>query len=444
MTNTTAPRKDRKRTENRVAEWRIYQILTNGRPVTAPRGKPIAAGRTSLGRDESCGICIVGDESVSRHHATLILQSNRLYIKDSGKHGTIVKGKQGPALLNGSEAELHDGDLVMLSDTGFAMRHEEPDPEVQPDPLALGVGPAWRTALRDLSAVAPSGRPVLLVGETGTGKELAAHFIHRKSGHSKGPFIAVNCAEIQSTLAETALFGHVRGAFSNAIASSKGHFQAAEGGTLFLDEIGELPIEVQSKLLRVLQDGMIQVVGAPTRQRSNVRVVAATNVDLEAATEDERFRYDLFQRFAHQIELPPLRERIEDLYMLAEHLYREEIRGRSDRGSFEIDAELAMAMSLYAWPGNVRELGNAIAKLIAKDRPPYVLDDLPESTRKRWLAAATSARPRLSLSADRERIIELIKERTTQEELADMLGVKRRSMIRALTAAGIEHPWSKE
>jgi transcriptional regulator with GAF, ATPase, and Fis domain len=213
-----------------------------------------------------------------------------------------------------------------------------------------------------MQRIAPMDSTVLLLGESGTGKELFARAIHKLSPRADKPFVALNCAAIPESLVENELFGHEKGAFTGADSRQAGRFELAHGGTLFLDEIGELPVAVQSKLLRVLEAGRVQRLGATSEASVNVRMIAATNRDLEVAVEGEQFRRDLYYRLAvFPIRIPPLRERGGDVMLLGEHFlerFRRELR--KPKLSFSADAK--QALSSHHWPGNVRELQNAIER----------------------------------------------------------------------------------
>lgn len=211
-----------------------------------------------------------------------------------------------------------------------------------------------------IDQVANSIAPVLICGESGTGKELAARALHSHSRRADKPFVAVNCAAMSETLIDSELFGHERGAFTGAIASHKGLFEAADGGVLFLDEIGDVPLQTQIRLLRALQEGEVRPVGATKSRRVDVRVVAATNVDLDKAMRDGRFREDLFYRIStFRLEIPALRQRRDDVPLIAQHLLDKFSRRSGRLVSTFSDAALT-AMVNYDWPGNVRELNNAI------------------------------------------------------------------------------------
>jgi DNA-binding NtrC family response regulator len=227
----------------------------------------------------------------------------------------------------------------------------------------VGRSPAWIEAFKRVGQVAQTDLTVLLEGETGTGKEMVAKVIHRSSHRGKNVFIAVNCAAMPEDLVESELFGHERGSFTGAAALRIGSFEQAEGGTLFLDEIGELPLAVQPKLLRVLQEKSFQRVGGSRTMQANVRIIAATNRTLASEVENGRFRADLFYRLnAFHIELPPLRERRADIPLLCEY-FLERYAARNHAPSSFLDGSAKAALESYDYPGNVRELEQLINKL---------------------------------------------------------------------------------
>lgn len=234
----------------------------------------------------------------------------------------------------------------------------------------IGHSAALQQVLHEVDVVAQSDLPVLLMGETGTGKELFAQRVHARSARAKGPMVHVNCAALPESLAESELFGHVRGAFSGASTDRAGRFEAARGGTIFLDEVGELPMSIQAKLLRTLQNGEVQRLGADKPVKVDVRVVAATNRALKEAVSQGSFRADLYHRLSvYPVHVPPLRERGDDVLLLAGH-FLEVNRARLGLRSLRLDAGAEAALLRYGWPGNVRELehvmGRAALKLLSR------------------------------------------------------------------------------
>lgn len=230
----------------------------------------------------------------------------------------------------------------------------------------IGHSTALNEAVRELAVVAGSDLPVLFLGETGVGKELFARQLHRQSQRGGGPLVQVNCAAMPETLAESELFGHAKGAFSGAMSDRPGRFEAATGGTLFLDEVGELPLPVQAKLLRTLQNGEIQRLGSDQPRKVDVRIIAATNRDLRQEVRDGCFRADLYHRLSvYPFRVPPLRERVDDILPLAGH-FLELNRARLGARSLHLSPEAEAALCQYHWPGNVRELEHVISRASLK------------------------------------------------------------------------------
>jgi len=249
------------------------------------------------------------------------------------------------------------------------------------------IGNSWslRQALKQVEIVAPTDATVLVLGETGTGKELIARAIHDASPRRRRPFIKMNCAAIPSSLLESELFGHERGAFTGAVAQRIGRFELADGGTLFLDEVGEIPLELQPKLLRVLQERELERLGGTRTLRFDVRVVAATNRDLRGMVGTQRFRDDLYYRLnVFPIAIPPLRERPEDIEALVHHFVHQFAR-RMNRDIDLIPNETLDALRRHPWPGNVRELENVIQRAVILSTgarltlPPISIEPGPQS-----------------------------------------------------------------
>jgi two-component system, NtrC family, response regulator HydG len=246
----------------------------------------------------------------------------------------------------------------------------------------LGTSPAMRRVYDLLDRIVDSNATVLVTGETGTGKELVARALHERGRRRTGPFVAVNCAALPEALLESELFGHVRGAFTDAHASRKGLFVQAIGGTLFLDEIGEMPLALQAKLLRALQARKVRPVGSNDEVAFDVRLIAATNRDLDSAVEEERFREDLYFRInVIQVEMPSLRMRGGDILLLAQH-FVERYAAQAEKRVVGLAPEAAERLLAYVWPGNVRELENCIERAIALARGETIgPEDLPEKVR---------------------------------------------------------------
>ena len=256
----------------------------------------------------------------------------------------------------------------------------------------VGETAVMRDVYRRIARVAPTDSTVLITGESGTGKELVARAIHRNSPRSEKPFVAINCAAITPTLLESELFGHERGSFTGAVAQKKGKLETAEGGTVFLDEIGEMSLELQAKLLRVLQDREFDRVGGTKAVRVNFRLVAATNKDLEKAIADGQFRRDLYYRLnVVSLGLPPLRERQEDIPRLANWFIRRHA-DKAKRPISGLSAEALACLTTYEWPGNVRELENAIEHAVVLGLDTLILrEDFPDAIAEAGTSSAATA-----------------------------------------------------
>ena len=259
----------------------------------------------------------------------------------------------------GEDEPLLDGAISVTDRKRFA---DKKNTAVEPLPGMMGDGPGLEQIYRQARLVSPRQTTVLITGETGTGKELVARGIHQISPRARSPFVVVNCAAIPEQLLEAELFGHARGAFTGAVQSRLGRIHVAQGGTLFLDEVGELPLSMQAKLLRFLQDGEVQRLGSSDVFRVDVRVISATNIDLLRSVHQKLFRQDLYYRLAvFPIELPSLRQRREDILPLAAH-FLERLCEQAEYPSKEISPAAAAVLWQYAWPGNVRELQHAIER----------------------------------------------------------------------------------
>jgi len=264
-----------------------------------------------------------------------------------------------------------------------------------------GTSRAMRAVHRLVEQVAPHDTNVLILGESGTGKEMVARHIHELSHRAGHPFVPVNCGAIPADLLESELFGHEKGAFTGALSTRLGRFEFAEGGTLFLDEIGDMSLQMQVKLLRVLQERTFERVGSNRTLRCNVRIIAATHRDLDTAIGSGRFREDLFYRLnVFPIQMPPLRERLEDLPVLIEHLVQRQVQIAGRR--IKLDKQAMNCLARNPWPGNVRELSNLLERLsVLFPEQTVTADDLPERYRVRGAVgwAASGVRVPQSLAA---------------------------------------------
>ena len=304
-------------------------------------------------------------------------------------------------------------------------RHQTP-------PRIIGQSPQMQEVFRLIARVGPTDKPILIQGESGTGKELVARALHEASPLADKPLVVINCAALPETLLESELFGYEKGAFTGAVGMKQGLFEVADGGTLFIDEIGELAISLQAKLLRVLEDGTLRRVGSVKQRRVQVRLLAASNRDLQDEVKAKRFREDLFYRVnILTIYLPPLRERTGDMEQLIRHCAGPEWR---------LDPDVIPTLEQYRWPGNVRQLQNAIdrAKILADDDRIRVENLPPE------IVDGANVRPRLRATGEtdlfthtRRHVLKTYRcHRSNKAETARALGISRRTLYRLLEKYG--------
>jgi DNA-binding NtrC family response regulator len=410
----------------------------------AGREQRLEPGATRIGTAPSCALRLT-DPAVSRLHCELHVEPDGVRVVDSGStNGTWLNG------VRVTEAHLADRARLELGKTAIAVESRERAIEL---PLAprerfgplLGSSAAMRRVFHVMATVAPTSSTVLVQGETGTGKELAALAIHEASRRAGGPFVALDCGSIAEHLIESELFGHVRGAFTGATSDRTGIFEEAAGGTLFLDEIGELPLSLQPKLLRALEEREVRPVGTNTRRPVDVRVIAATNRPLAVAVNQGSFREDLYYRLAvFEVVLPPLRTRRDDIAALANHFYAH-VTGKD----LELPPEILASIEGRSWPGNVRELRNFV------ERSAILGWGFTEPVASATLAAGSPslesfATTELSLKEARERCVTQFEAIYVTQLLrrtagnvtraAEIAGVSRRYLHRLITERGIRNP----
>jgi formate hydrogenlyase transcriptional activator len=304
-------------------------------------------------------------------------------------------------------------------------------------PGIIGKSPALRDLLDMVRIVAPTDATVLINGETGTGKELIAEAIHKSSDRAAGPFVKVNCAAIPSGLLESELFGHERGAFTGAITRSIGRFERANRGTLLLDEIGDLPLELQPKLLRVMQERQFERLGGTGTVHTDVRVICATHRNLAQMVNERQFRADLLYRLSvFPIELPPLRNRSEDIRLLVHH-FAMHCAFRMGKGISGISEEFMAALVRHSWPGNVRELQNVIERSVILSAGPLLNGSLPELTQMK------SSTPVTMEELERWHILQTLQKTGGvlggRNGAAVRLGLPRTTLISKMKRLGINH-----
>ncbi len=323
----------------------------------------------------------------------------------------------------------------------------------QRPPKIVGQSPVMQSVFRLIERVGRSNKAVLIQGESGTGKELVARALQAASPRADKPFVTINCAALPETLVESELFGHEKGSFTGAAATKTGLFEVADGGTLFIDEIGELPLALQPKLLRVLEDGSLRRIGSHQERKVDVRIIAATNREMEREVQAGRFREDLYYRInVFSLVLPPLRERKGDLPLLVESFLGEE---------WKVDPEAMAALEAYRWPGNIRQLMNALerAKILA-DSNVIVLDDLPREVvqaalhpgqkenliveREEGEESAEGSKPAAQSGdtlqeRERQHVIDILRrERGNKAQAARVLGIHRRKLYRLFERLNID------
>jgi len=327
-------------------------ILSGGaKGTTMPLGERLRIGKAS---DNDV---VLPDDTVSRHHCELIRRTDGVHVRDLGStNGTKV---QGARIL---EAIVGPGTVLKVGEVEVALRPATRNAEVLPSKrawfgTAIGQSLGMRTIFGVLERTAKTDATVLLEGETGTGKDVLARAIWTESARAQGPFVVVDCVAVSYALLESELFGHEPGAFTDAVAARQGAFELADGGTLFLDEVGELPLDVQPKLLRVLESREYRRMGGSRTLKTDVRILASTRRNLQREVQAGKFREDLYFRLAVvPITVPPLRSRREDIPILVEHIFR------ATGARLSIGPEAMQSLMAHDWPGNLRELRNVLER----------------------------------------------------------------------------------
>ncbi len=372
--------------ERAITEFWIDTFFGMSAPGSVRVDRPL-----TIGRDPSCAI-VIEDGAASSKHAELHPIPEGLLVRDrQSRNGTFLDGT--PIDL----AEVTADATLRIGETLFRLTRRC-EPWIAPSAGPLVAGSSFALVRRKIALVGPTKLPVLVLGETGTGKDVVARLVHEASGRS-GAFIAVNCAALPETVVEAELFGHARSAFAGAAEARKGLFGAANGGTLFLDEVADLPLSVQGKLLRVIEDGEVRPLGSEAVHKLDVRVISATNRDLHARVSLGEFRADLLARLSVvDIALAPLRERRQDIPALSSYLL-----GRADHSNVSLACDALEAMVLYDWPMNVRELDTVLRNTALSGPSRIDFLDLPLHVRS-LLTDARGVRHQMQESVSRSEI----------------------------------------
>jgi DNA-binding NtrC family response regulator len=394
------------------------------------RSVDVTQGRLSVGSAENADL-VLTDPTVSRYHLELEVRDDGIALRDLGStNGTRLGNLRVESVVVCDPMVVSLGQTTLQLDVMSTPAAADPGGPTRFQDL-IGASAAMRAVYRVLERVAPTTTPILITGESGTGKELAARAIHRASGRRDAPFEVVDCGGLPATLVESELFGHTRGAFTSAYTDHEGAFARANRGTLFLDELGELPLEVQPKLLRVLGEGKFRPVGGSAVRTSDVRIVAATHRDLRQRVNDGSFRADLYYRLAViQVRMPSLRDRLDDLPLLVSELVARIRRERGIGAELTIDDDVLAPLRHQSWAGNVRELRNYLEHLLVLDYPPAAGDD-------------RKAPPKLALEAasaafEREYLADMLEQTGgNAAEAARRAGVSRATFFRKLRQHGI-------
>lgn len=435
----------------RAPDTLSLRIVLGDRVVT--EGLP-AEGEVTLGRGHAATV-FVDHASVSRLHARLRIAASgkELLLEDlDSANRTRVSGR---TLAPQTPTPVRAGDAIELGDVVVVIqRGHVPRPAVRrSEAMTLGVSPAMREVERVVERIAPGSISVLVVGETGVGKEVLADAIHRQSRRAAKPFVRLNCAAVAEHLLESEWFGYERGAFTGAVQPKPGLLETADGGTVLLDEIGELPMALQAKLLRVVEERAVMRVGAVRARRIDVRFLAATHRDLEEEIAKGTFRQDSYFRLnGVTLLVPPLRERREEIGPLA-NVFIADAAAEGQRGVAPVlEPEALTWLEAYAWPGNVRELRNVVERAVLLTPGDTISTrDLPERLKPAVPAPSPGARSsppsnKGSLrdavaDVERQRVLDALAEAGgNQKKAAELLGIARGTLSARLEAFGIARP----
>jgi len=414
----------------RISEERIF--ITASSPRQKPLRRAFTQGEIAIGSHAGSDLALC-DDYVSRRHCKIVATEDALMLIDLGStNGTFIEGARV------DRSRLPDEGVFMVGKTRLRFQRERIEHQIEPSEKSalgsiLGTSRAMREVFSLIKRAAPTDVPVCIHGESGTGKELAAREIHAHSNRSDKPFVAINCGAIPSNIIESMLFGHERGAFTGAVERQMGVFEQAHGGTLFLDEIGEMALDLQTRLLRVLEEGTVRRLGSREEVAVDARIIVATNKDLKHLVNTERFREDLFFRlYVLPIHLPPLRERTGDIAFLAEHFVKIHAPARRTKS---LSLKAIEKLEKHEWRGNVRELKNVLIRAMIMSKAGVIEpDDI------QFISAPPSTVQQTELgNQERDAIVEALrKTRGNRSAAARMLGIARSTITYKVARYGID------
>lgn len=395
---------------------------------------PVSESPLTIGRSPTNDVTLP-DQEISRLHAVLNEEKEGYRLIDQSRNGTLINGKKvrQQMLRHGDRIQIGPWQIVFANEAVWMEKETavSAPPEQNSETFhgMVGKSALLRKVIALIEKIAPQEATVLILGESGTGKELVARALHDLSPRSRAPFVVLNCGAISPHLAETELFGHERGAFTGAVLRHEGAFEQARGGTLFLDEVGELPLELQPKLLRVLEEKQFRRVGGVGETRVDVRVIAATHRPLDQLVTERKFREDLYFRlFSLPITIPPLRERREDISLLVDFFLRSFLEAGSDRLRSFTPAAL-QRLKGHSWKGNIRELKNLVVRTLLLSASPEIgPEDLQFAS-----AAREEAPDPLLAEVERRAILNALRQTDgNKSEAAKALGIAKSTLFQKI------------